>query len=959
MKQILVFSLLLVVSVPLLARTGGPDDYGYMFTDEVEFSWIDEEGAVAIGLSGDDDFLQIPLPFSFGFYGERYDSIFCGTNGLLSFFEEEADAYWNEPIPATSTPNGIIAPFWDDCNVRDESEVLVKTVDSVFVIIYKNVFCPFSSMTNPLTFEVLLINHPEGDGDIVFQYLDAEVDDVTHTHGGGATVGIENEDGTVGLQYSYNEAVVDSGLAIRFFFSGEINNVSAMEILSPAGVVIGGEEITPKAVFRNCSDSSVDFTAFFRIQDTTGTLVYIDSFDVSSLGAGERDTVEFAPWMPEMGDFIATAWHNFGGDELPADDTTTAEFSVYEHISSGGPDDFGYTWRDSYHPGGPTPLPIDIEGATRIDISGDDVTAEIPLPFEFPFYGSEYSSVWVSSNGFLSFESLTRSYMLNDSIPCADDPNAILALYWDDSDIDTYSDPEAGIYVKRPADDEFHIIFWHIFLPYSSATDNVTYEAILYESGRIIFNYAQTETPTYPERSMGRSATVGIESPDGITGLLYEYNGEPPANLIYPDFAIEFSSEPVVDTIPPAISHTPPAVLYSTEENFIVQATITDISGVIADTLFFSVTGLFTPVSHDSVVGSNYYYTLPVPPAGMSICYRFLAVDGAEGHNVGYLPGGDSSFCITVVDPHFGGPDEDGFYFADSDAPDSIEYKPVFDWVELDPALGGEGEVLPVRDDCLSDIITLPLPSVFYGVDATALVISSNGFVSFDTTLTFSYAYNRPLPSEEAPSPIIAPLWLDLVPPEDSTGLFFWVDESGGRLIIEWKDFHEYADTVPMTFEAAVYFGLEYPYIKFQYLELPEELGATVGIQNWDGTSGVQYFYDGVPGCLLHDSLAVIFSTNPTYVPEVKSVPQKLALHLPYPNPFNSVVQIRFDVPEGESASVELYNILGERVDVPVREAGPGRYTVSYRADNLPSGVYMILLRGRDTSLSRKLLYLK
>ena len=41
---------------------------------------------------------------------------------------------------------------------------------------------------------------------------------------------------------------------------------------------------------------------------------------------------------------------------------------------------------------------------TRISNLGDDDTHEFQLPFAFPFYGQTYTSLWINSNGNLTFE---------------------------------------------------------------------------------------------------------------------------------------------------------------------------------------------------------------------------------------------------------------------------------------------------------------------------------------------------------------------------------------------------------------------------------------------------------------------------------------------------------------------------------------------------------------------------
>lgn len=69
--------------------------------------------------TGDDQWSsRIPIGFTFCFYGEQHDSLLIGTNGIVTFNTDSANAYCMWPIlaaiPAGSTPrNSIMAP-WND-----------------------------------------------------------------------------------------------------------------------------------------------------------------------------------------------------------------------------------------------------------------------------------------------------------------------------------------------------------------------------------------------------------------------------------------------------------------------------------------------------------------------------------------------------------------------------------------------------------------------------------------------------------------------------------------------------------------------------------------------------------------------------------------------------------------------------------------------------------------------------
>src|SRR5438128_5571056 len=67
-----------------------------------------------------------------------------------------------------------------------------------------------------------------------------------------------------------------------------------------------------------------------------------------------------------------------------------------------------------------------------LPLGDDDVSGPLPIGFPFNFYGTGYSQVFVSSNGFLSFLSEQGSAFHAAHIPSSGVPNAIIAGLWTD-----------------------------------------------------------------------------------------------------------------------------------------------------------------------------------------------------------------------------------------------------------------------------------------------------------------------------------------------------------------------------------------------------------------------------------------------------------------------------------------------------------------------------------------------
>ena len=79
-----------------------------------------------------------------------------------------------------------------------------------------------------------------------------------------------------------------------------------------------------------------------------------------------------------------------------------------------------------------------------------------------------------------------------------------------------------------------------------------------------------------------------------------------------------------------------------------------------------------------------------------------------------------------------------------------------------------------------------------------------------------------------------------------------------------------------------------------------------------------------------------------------------------YPNPFNPTTHIRFNIPETAGAKLTVFNIMGKAVaNLVDGVVSAGGHTVSWNAENMPTGVYFYRLESGNFSQTRKLLLVK
>lgn len=74
----------------------------------------------------------------------------------------------------------------------------------------------------------------------------------------------------------------------------------------------------------------------------------------------------------------------------------------------------------------------------------------------------------------------------------------------------------------------------------------------------------------------------------------------------------------------------------------------------------------------------------------------------------------------------------------------------------------------------------------------------------------------------------------------------------------------------------------------------------------------------------------------------VSELPIVLALHDPYPNPFNPITVLQFDLPEPGTVSLAVYDLLGRKVaDLASGYHQAGYYPIVWNAADMASGVYL------------------
>ena len=199
------------------------------------------------------------------------------------------------------------------------------------------------------------------------------------------------------------------------------------------------------------------------------------------------------------------------------------------------------------------------------------------------------------------------------------------------------------------------------------------------------------------------------------------------------------------------------------------------------------------------------------------------------------------------------------------------------------------------------------------------------------------------------------------------TSHFLWYATSDSLYIKGGDDYYYYSDEddwesifYEFSGDTLIIVGEEYPCDGYLYAGEYDSMD--------DCMEAISDDLPMVAGLVDVDDFYVVMETNFTPVgmvsisPDAGTLPDQFALYPAYPNPFNPVTTIRFDVGDATAdiTSLRIYDITGRNVATLVNEQmDPGNYELQWNASGHPSGVYFSELISGSTRLTQKMVLLK
>ncbi|MCX2743832.1 S8 family serine peptidase [Mangrovivirga sp. M17] len=146
--------------------------------------------------------------------------------------------------------------------------------------------------------------------------------------------------------------------------------------------------------------------------------------------------------------------------------------------------------------------PLD-QDKNKVELN-DNGNLKIDLPFQFPFYGKKYSSIWISKNGYIAVED-PENEPINVDFGASEDFKGVIAPFWTKLQLDN------GNGLNYSLEDDQLIVQWTNLQAEGGGTINpgkVTFQVEINNEGVIKFHYMDIS-------SWGGLLLYGLKSPDG------------------------------------------------------------------------------------------------------------------------------------------------------------------------------------------------------------------------------------------------------------------------------------------------------------------------------------------------------------------------------------------------------------------------------------------------------------
>jgi len=317
-----------VIGVLTTADPFGPDAYGYYCIDNTDVEYMGRPDYAWTNYSSvgtqiylpdfgneQDASARLDLPFTFTFYGQDFDTITLCSNGWIAMGNQTYFTdFRNYPLPSALGANsGMVCPFWDNLVMGGGGVYKYYDQTTHRLIIQYNAAHQSggTEIFQAIFYDPDYYPTPTGDGEIVFMY-----NTFTNVMGPSSdndysTVGIENEDHSLGLQYCYwdvytpGAAYLANGRAIKFTTLEPVKFPPSTNVnvtLTPSGTIVippqgGSFNYTLLVTNTGTSTSVFDFWTMITLPNQTqcGPILLRNNLVLNAGGSISRNMTQVVP----------------------------------------------------------------------------------------------------------------------------------------------------------------------------------------------------------------------------------------------------------------------------------------------------------------------------------------------------------------------------------------------------------------------------------------------------------------------------------------------------------------------------------------------------------------------------------------------------------------------------------------------------------------------------------------
>ena len=351
--------------------------------------WEDYGFMASSGIEGDTLWYSAFSSYDpFNFFGVNHTGGVNFTDDGFGFFDPSTPGsapWFNADIPDPADPNALMAALWSDWEIvydLDTNRGVSLVGDGSYAYVEWDDIQLYDRPDQTIDLEMVVLNQPSdavGDYEVIYAF-----DNISTTLPWGGTIGIENDAGSDGYKYAFDDAALDTlydGMAICFNW---VRPNTAMEISYQATV----DATVPESPLTNDLD---------HVTDDPGSIVDSTEWDVYILGGAEK---EISTTLIDPGDHVVYTITLQGGPT--AEDWTLYDafppglsFVSAEFTTSEGPDSI--SWSGTIEPGETVTIILTLQGdvpgyytnVAEVTTQGFTVDVEAPELFvtDFPIAG--------------------------------------------------------------------------------------------------------------------------------------------------------------------------------------------------------------------------------------------------------------------------------------------------------------------------------------------------------------------------------------------------------------------------------------------------------------------------------------------------------------------------------------------------------------------------------------------